>query len=209
MRHSTARFALAALLGALATPAPAADVAPAGEKLAAALDAMHVEDLWLAHNRVSWKTGEPIGDAPSDGRTHTHCSAFVAAFCLRQDVYILRPPEHSSTLLANAQFDWLDGEGRDKGWRPVASALDAQHLANRGVLVVAAYKERDPKKPGHIAIVRPSAKSEAAVAREGPQVAQAGVTNSADTTLKEGFRHHPAAFRDGLVRYWAHDLTAR
>lgn len=209
MRHSAARFALAALLLAFAAPAPAADVTPAGEKLAAALDAMHVEDLWLAHNRVKWKTGEPIGPAPADNKTHTHCSAFVAAFCLRQDIYILRPPEHSSTLLANAQFDWLDGAGRARGWRPVASALEAQQLANRGLVVVAAYKASDPAKPGHIAVVRPSAKSDGAVAREGPEVAQAGVTNSADTTLKDGFRHHPDAFRKGLVRFWAHDIPAR
>ncbi len=147
MRHVAARLVLAPLLGALASPASAAGISREGEKLATALDAMHVETLWLAHNRVNWKTGESIGERPADGKTHTHCSAFVAAFCLRQDVYILRPPEHSSTLLANAQFDWLGGEGRAQGWRPVPTGLEAQRLANRGVLVVAAYKENDPKKP--------------------------------------------------------------
>jgi hypothetical protein len=200
-------LARAALLAALVAsgPAGAADISPAGEKLAAALDAMRVEDLWIAKHRVSWKTGEPLGGSPAEGKGHTHCSAFVAAFCLRQDIYILRPPEHSSTLLANAQFDWLSGDGRTQGWRPVGSAVEAQHLANRGFVVVAAYREADPKKPGHIAVVRPSTRSDGSVEKEGPQITQAGVTNYASTTLEEGFRHHPGAWKHHGVRFFAHE----
>jgi hypothetical protein len=203
----TGTFARIVLVAALAGPGPAfaADVSPAGEKLAAALDSMRVEDLWIAKHRVSWKTGEPLGGPPTDGKGHTHCSAFVAAFCMRQDIYILRPPEHSSTLLANAQFDWLSHEGRSQGWRPVGSAVEAQRLANRGFVVVAAYREADAKKPGHIAVVRPSAKSDRSVEKEGPQVTQAGATNYADATLEEGFRHHPAAWKNRAVRFFAHE----
>ncbi|HEX7615959.1 MAG TPA: hypothetical protein VF554_11875 [Thermoanaerobaculia bacterium] len=201
------RFVRGALLAALVMSGSvrAAEISSEGRKLGADLDAMKVEDLWLAKQRVNWKTGEPLGESPKDGKGHTHCSAFVAAFCFRQDVYILRPPEHSSTLLANAQFDWLASEGRDKGWKPVGSSIEAQHLANRGIVVVATYRESDPKKPGHIAIVRPSTKSDRSIEEEGPQIIQAGMTNDNSTTLREGFKHHPAAWKKGAVRYFAHE----
>jgi hypothetical protein len=112
-------------------------------------------------------------------------------------------------MLANAQYDWLDGEGRREGWTPVATGREAQQFANRGCLVVAVYKESDPKRPGHIAIVRPNAKSEAKIHEEGPQIIQAGRDNHASTSLKEGFKHHRAAFRDDQIRFFAHPIPAR
>ena len=33
------------------------------------------------------------------------------------------------------------------------------------------------------------------------------MTNSNSTSLKEGFKHHTAAWKEGLVRYHVHDLT--
>src|SRR6516225_2476486 len=120
------------------------EITAEGQQLAKALDDMKVESLWLARNRVHWKTGEPYGEAPTDGKPHTHCSAFAAAFCYRHGIYILRPPEHSATMLANAQYDWLRSEGRDKGWTPVDGPIEAQRLANQGMVVVASFKDRDP-----------------------------------------------------------------
>ena len=81
----------------------------------------------------------------------TCCSAFVAAFCMTKEIYILRPPEHSATGLANAQFDWLIKEGKEKGWKAVKSAEEAQKLANEGRIVVASLREADDTKHGHIA----------------------------------------------------------
>src|SRR4029450_3717477 len=102
----------------------------------ARLDASGVERLWLPHVRVHWETGEP--DDTRQARTSsTHCSAFVAAFAKQLGVYILRPPEHSPVLLANAQMRWLTVDGGAAGCRRLADAAAAQQSANQGNLVVA------------------------------------------------------------------------
>ncbi|MBK9082579.1 MAG: hypothetical protein IPL88_11140 [Rhizobiales bacterium] len=157
--------------------------------------------------RVDWESGLPNGRPITRPGRHTHCSAFVAAAALRLGVYILRPPEHGQTLLANAQADWLAGEGATQGWTPVPTAAQAQALANRGTLVVASYKNRRPERAGHIAIVRPSDKSDAALAEEGPQVAQAGTVNAASVSLRVGFSRSPSALRHDLIRYFAHPVA--
>jgi hypothetical protein len=185
------------------------EITAAGRHLAKVLDQMDVEHHWLAETPVKWRTGEPLDRKVEDNKHHTHCSAFVAAAAAELGIYILRPPQHSSTMLADAQYDWLREEGKKEGWRPVATALESQQLANRGNLVVAIYKERDPQKPGHAAIVRPSTKSAAKIREEGPQIIQAGMTNYISTSLKEGFKHHPAAFRDNLIRFYAHPVPAK
>ena len=78
---------------------------------------------------------------------HTHCSAFVAAFAKKLGIYILRPPEHGQVLLANAQNEWLPSAGAAQGWRAVSNALEAQALANSGVLVVASYHNHRTTSP--------------------------------------------------------------
>src|SRR5947207_62290 len=108
-----------------------------GKRLAAALDAMDVEHKWLARAYVKWETGEPLDKPVTDGKPHTHCSAFAAAVAKKLGVYLLRPPEHNATQLANAQYDWLEQEGKKKGWRVVKMASEAQRRANEGQLVVA------------------------------------------------------------------------
>jgi hypothetical protein len=182
----------------------AEELEPAARQVAAAIDSMNVEQHWPAGVHVNWETGVPDGRIESGMGKHTHCSAFVAAAAKRLGIYVLRPPEHGQMLLANAQFDWLAGAGAGRGWQPLAGAVDAQHRANLGDLVLAAYKNRRDDKPGHIAIVRPSAKSIAAIHSEGPEVTQAGGTNYRSTPLKRGFAGHPAAWRDEEVRYYAH-----
>lgn len=205
--RTLSRMSLVLFIGCVTLPlfARAEDISPAGQKLAAALDAMKVEQLWLSKHIVNWKTGEPLNKPITDSKSHTHCSAFVAAACMRQGIYILRPPEHSTVSLANAQYDWLRDEGKEKGWKPVKTATEAQHLANKGFVVVATFKEADSKKAGHIAIVRPSIKSRSKIEEEGPQIIQAGMTNANSISLKEGFRYHPAAWKGGAVRYFAHE----
>ena len=203
--------ALVAFLAALLIFAHAATAGPIsaeGERLARFLDSMHVEEHWIAGAIVEWRTGEPTGKAIKDDGRHTHCSQFAAAACERIGIYILRPPDHSAVLLANAQFDWLPSdEGKAKGWSPVKDGIAAQQLANGGALVVAVYKNHDPKKSGHIALIRPSTKSEAEIRAEGPQVTQAGGTNMVSGTLKRGFGNHPDAFAKSEVRYYSHAIT--
>lgn len=188
----------------------AGEITPEGKHLVAVLDSMHVEEHWNAGAIVNWRTGDPTGQPLKEGDTgkHTHCSQFAAATCEKLGVYLLRPPEHSAVLLANAQYDWLPGEGKSKGWTPVADGGAAQDLANRGQVVVAVYKNGDPKKSGHIAIVRPGSKTPSQIAEEGPDVIQAGGSNFNSATLKRGFANHPEAFPKGEIKFYAHVVEA-
>jgi hypothetical protein len=173
------------------------------------IDAMEVERHWPAGVHVDWETGVPDGRPGTLGGKHTHCSAFVAAAAERFGVYILRPPEHSQALLANAQYDWLAHEGARRGWMPLADAIDAVNRANLGDLVVAVYRNHHDDKPGHIAIVRPNDKSVADIERDGPQVTQAGSTNHRSITLRLGFAGHPLAWEGHEVRFYAHAVSRR
>lgn len=192
------------VLGCLASAGSAEVITPAGKKLAQTLDSMDVEHLWEPGRSVAWKTGKLLEKQGEFRKSNTHCSAFVASTCLKLDVYILRPPEHETKNLANAQADWLPAKGVESGWKHVSGEMEAQHLANHGHLVVAAFKESQPDRHGHIAIVRPSDKSAAAVQSEGPQIIQAGAANRNSTSVKEGFKHHAGAFPNG-VRYYVHE----
>ena len=192
------------LLCATATAARAGGITPTAQHVIATIDALDVEQHWPAGTHVHWETGKPDGKPELSAGKHTHCSAFAAAAAKRLGIYLLRPPEHAQVLLANAQYDWLESEGASRGWRPLRDALAAQAAANEGMLVVAAYKNHHDDKPGHIAIVRPSDKSRAAIEAEGPQVTQAGGTNYRSTSLRQGFAGHPAAWSRGEVRYFAH-----
>ncbi len=197
---------------AFARAVVAGPISAEGERLVQFLDSMEVEKHWIAGAIVEWRTGEPTGKPITDNGRHTHCSQFAAAACSRLGIYILRPPEHSAVLLANAQADWLlSDEGKAKGWSAVKDGLAAQELANKGVLVVAIYKNHNPKNSGHIAVVRPSSKSDAEIKAEGPQITQAGGTNRNDAPLKAGFRNHPQAFEKNEIRYYSHavDFTQR
>ena len=184
--------------------ASAAAISADGARLERFLDETQVESRWPAGVHVSWESGVPDGKAEHVMGKHTHCSAFVAAVAKQLGVYILRPPEHGQILLANAQYEWLAGTGADQGWKPVATAEQAQQLANHGTLVVATYRNHHDDKPGHIAIVRPSTKTPAQIEREGPQITQAGGTNYFSTSLLRGFSGHPSAWEHHEVRYYAH-----
>jgi len=171
---------------------------PAGRRLARVLDGMDVEHHWLPGIRVSWRSGQP-----TQPRRHaaTHCSAFAAAACDRLGVYILRPPTHSQILLANAQQRWLQTRGRADGWWPVSTWQEAQQLANQGEVVVASYRNPNPQRPGHIALVRPSGRSAGSIATDGPEVIWAGRHNRNSGTLLEGFGHHP---KDAILFFTHH-----
>jgi hypothetical protein len=195
--------ALAASDGAIIPPTPAA------LQNFQTIDAMEVERHWPAGVHVNWETGVPDGRQGTIGGKHTHCSAFAAAAAERLGVYILRPPEHSQALLANAQYDWLAREGTRRGWMPLADAIEAQNRANLGDLVVAVYRNHHDDKPGHIAIVRPDDKTAADIERDGPQVTQAGSANHRSITLRLGFAGHPLAWEGHEVRFYAHAVKPK
>ncbi len=186
--------------------ASASEINPAGQQLIQVLDSMHVEQLWQSGRQVDWRTGEPNGKVFTNSTSHTHCSAFAAAAAEKLGIYLLHPPEHSALLLANAQQDWLCGTGTNQGWRRIESPNEAQKLANEGVLVVVTFKSPDPEHPGHIAIVRPSTKSDELILAEGPDIIQAGMHNYSRTTTREGFKHHSGAFENGKLLYFSHEV---
>jgi len=217
MRASRLAVALLALLifsspgvQARRAPAPGAlgEVSAAGRELAWRLDGLRVESRWLpSRHPIDWRTGRITGPERFE-RPRTRCSQFAAAACRRLGVYLLRPPQHSPVLLANAQFTWLSSpSARRQGWEPLAGGVEAQARANRGWLVVASYRNPDPKRPGHIALVRPEERSVGALQAEGPAITQAGRQNFRRTSLAVGFRNHPGAFERGEIRFFAHPVA--
>jgi hypothetical protein len=197
---------LLAMLSGKAAHADAAAITPKGQWLAHQLDQMGVETKWIAGAHIDWETGLPDDETEILPGRHTHCSAFVASAAKKLGVYILRPPQHGQVLLANAQNEWLASEGAGQGWRAVEGPLEAQNLANSGMLVVASYHNHRDNKPGHIAIVRPSDKGEQQVAAEGPEVIQAATVNSASTSVRAGFAGHRHAWEDNEIEYYAHAI---
>lgn len=223
MRIGLARHAafglLVVLVGLLpaAWPGPRASaqpccgpITPEGMELAHLLDSSGVDHLWLAAQHIIWDTGEQDRARPGGTKHTTHCSAYAAAMAQRAGIYLLHPPEHGQSLLANAQMTWLGGsEGTADGWRPVSTPIEAQAAANRGEFVVAVYQNPDPHRPGHIAVLRPSDKSQAALDTEGPQEAQAGERNWLTNSVAEGFLHHHGAWLPGgagTLRFFAHTV---
>ena len=182
-------------------------ITPEGRQLEQFLDGSGVDHLWLAGWHVDWRTGERDRAQPGGVESKTHCSAFVAAMAARLRIYVLRPPEHSQDLLANAQMRWLREHGADDGWRALPSYVAAQAAANRGELVLEVWENPDRHRPGHIAIARPSDKTRAALDQDGPQETQAGERNALSATTAAGFGQHDGAWQPaggGTLRYYVH-----
>ncbi len=201
-------FALTTLLGAPSqAQSPCCGPIDAdGQRLKAFLDSMHVEEHWPAGWHVNWRTGEPEHQTE---KPTSHCSAFAAAAAEKLGIYLLRPPEHKQILLANAQFEWLQNQGAEKGWRRLRGYREAQELANKGQLVVASLANPNSEKPGHIAIVRPSEKTRALLDADGPEITQAGMTNYNRTDVAIGFKHHETKSQNWKqigILYFAHTV---
>ena len=108
-------------------------------------------------------------------------------------------------LLANAQFDWLASDaGKKSGWVRLVDGAAAQAAANEGRLVLASLKNPDAAKSGHIAIVRPGMKDAELLAKDGPDVMQAGGTNALRTTLRKGFGNHSKEYDQ--IAFYAHGV---
>jgi hypothetical protein len=206
-RRLIALFA-AAPLPALASPC-CGPIRPNGERLRTLLDASDVDHLWLAGKKVDWVTGIEIGtDSTASLRHHTHCSAFAAAISMRLGVYLLRPPEHGETLLANGQFHWLESPaGAAHGWRQLTDLILVQTQANLGDMVVAIAENPNNALPGHATIVRPSEIDAETLQRRGPPIIMAGTINFRYAHLDTGMRHHRGAWEPGgtgTLRFYAH-----
>ena len=170
-------------------------ISPEGQRLRDYYLSLDVEHLWLAGQKIDWATGKP--DRLADRPGKTHCSAFVAAACYRAGIFILRPPFHKQSLLANAQFEWLaSAEGADTGWVRVTGKniyeiwINAQRLANAGTTVVATCENPNASEPGHIALIIPSTVTMDTLRESGPRVIQAGALNRVDAPLQIGFGRH-------------------
>jgi hypothetical protein len=234
MRMNTIRFGLRAasatafalLLGACASNAPQTEalppatalqagpccgpITPAGHRLIVVLDSMDVEHRWPKDQAIEWDTGLPVGPTGSEGHDpDTHCSAFTAAVGKRIGVYMPHPPMYSQIRLSEAQLSYFDSRaGRDDGWRRVDTPEQAQALANQGMLVIVGRMGHTSKydpRPGHIAVVRPSERTEAQISESGVQMTQAGTHNWRSITAKGGFHHEPGQLPSNL-EYFAHDV---
>ena len=183
-------------------------ITPAGQQLLQFLDQSDVEHLWLPHEHVHWLTGLPDLKRPGHSRHATHCSAYVAAMSVRLDVPLLRPPEHRAGKLATPQTRWLGTAGASQGWRAV-DMRQAQTLANQGEFVLAAWANPNPRRSGHIAIVRPSALSMAELEQQGPELTMAGHLNALRISTARGFEDHAGAWvagGRGTIRFFAHTV---
>jgi len=148
----------------------ATNITDQGHALSVFLDSLQVEQYWDNDRSVNWLTGAPGGNGTNmTVGTASHCSAFAAAVACLLDVYLLRPPDASDLNLANNQATWL-ATNQICGWYPIPHATDAQRIANVGALVVASLKEEVGS--GHIAVLRPSTKSDAEILADGPQECQ-------------------------------------
>lgn len=167
-----------------------------GKQLQAFYLSQHVETLWQKGMHVNWETG--VADDPNATKNiKTHCSSFVASVCKQRGIYILRPPKHSVSLLANAQYSWLfTPVATAEGWLQIAdnNFIAAQTLANEGNVVIAVAKNPNPKKSGHIALVMPAEISSSDVINKGPKLIQAGGINSSDVDFVTAFHKHYKVF---------------
>jgi hypothetical protein len=175
--------------------------------LTSLLDSLEVEDYWAEGTNVNWLTGvagtyDSNTNMMTEG-TATHCSAFVGSVTELLGVYILRQPQASDILLANNQANWL--ATNTAGWTLVSNMTTAQHLANAGTLAVASYLNPDPSTPGHIAVLRPSNRTDVSVNEFGPEECQSGDVNYADTNISTGFAT-PGQF-PGEIKYYSHTVT--
>ena len=182
-----------------------------GKKLREFYKSLNVENLWLSGQHVNWETG--VQDNPeAEKGNHTHCSAFVAAACKRMNIYILRPPEHGQILLSNAQADWLDSEkGRSEGWQVIMGNNlyeNVQNMANGGKVVLAVFKNPDPSKPGHIALIMPTKFPKEEIIESGPKLIMAGEKNWNQVNLKTGFKYHVHHWPENEIKFYYNNKMA-
>ena len=182
---------------ALADPAP---ISAKAKWIEAQLDQMDVKDKWIAGTHIDWRTGVPDGQPESADRP-PHPLQRLRRRRRGKIRRLPAAPAGAPAILAGERPERMAAHrGRGEGWQSLPDGAAAQNAANRGLLVVASYHNRNDDKPGHIAIVLPGMKNAALLASEGPDVMQAGTVNSARTSLRDGFSGHPGSFEGSLDR---------
>ena len=108
----------------------------------------------------------------------------------------MRPPEHKTNNLANAQYDYLDSQkAKFDGWNRIQGTYeDIQEKANEGYFVVAVIKNQNPEDPGHIAFIYPQDANLSELMNNGPYLIQAGHVNAKGISLRKGFEKHYKEF---------------
>lgn len=127
--------------------------------------------------------GNPRYQAGRQGADDTYCNLFVSDATAMLGIpipqYLDDETGRRRWLDANAVCDWLVQHPGQ--WRAVPAG-EAQAQANRGIPVVAAWK--NPGGIGHVALVRPGPEPPGA---GGPRIAQAGRRNFNATDAATGF----------------------
>ncbi len=78
----------------------------------------------------------------------------------------------------------------------------AQVLANKGYFVVATCKNKDPKFPGHIALVRPAEITTDQLAESGPMLISVGTHNFNYISLKSAFNSHLSGWPEKEILFY-------
>jgi hypothetical protein len=109
-------------------------------------------------------------------------------------------------LLANAQYDWMTTpQALNDGWKPIQEGNiyeEAQERANKGYVVIAIFKNADPRIPGHIALVRPAEISFDKIEESGPILIMASTHNFNYISLKAGFKSHITEWPDHAILFY-------
>ncbi|MFV0251178.1 MAG: hypothetical protein AB8U53_05675 [Rickettsia aeschlimannii] len=106
----------------------------------------------------------------------------------------------------------METDGIKNGWNFVKagnhndSFIQAQKFANQGYFVVSVYKNANPKRAGHIAVVVPSSKDIEKIKNEGPDTVQAGNINFSCSSLKKGFRNKKDAFKNNEIKFYYYKI---
>lgn len=193
-------------------------ISEAANKNLQTFNSLKVEEKWQKGEIINCKTSEIIeeytGEHKKTGRRVNHDGCFVYAALSSLNIPKDSLPPHPEfdtgfiPLLTNKQADWYETEGNKHGWNYIKNKdrednfTQAQKLANQGYLVIAIYKNINPKRVGHTAIVIPSDKDIEKIKKDGPEIAQAGTNNFSSCSLKKGFRNKKDAFKNNEIKVY-------
>jgi hypothetical protein len=105
-------------------------------------------------------------------------------------------PEARKEMRVNDMAGWLDKHRGKHGWRRVDARM-AQEKANEGVPAIVVWKNPNPKKSGHIAVIRPGSVGD----KRGVAISQAGNSVLNARHILKGFW----SYQVKEVQYWYHD----
>lgn len=105
--------------------------------------------------------------------------------------------ENRKEMLVNETVDWLKQHGETYGWRRIDARM-AQQMANEGHPSIAVWENPNPKKFGHIAVIRPGSVGD----ERGTAISQAGILVLDASHIDKGFKDQDHKKR---IQYWYHE----